>query len=308
MKKIVLTSIAFLFLLFILGVGCIIGYIYFKAPRYQPFVPSGTLSLDEVAKKGLYFQDMSIEKGLTGWYERGDYIIYFGSKRGGINPWEERILFEAPEFETSTIFSDNKGQRFINQGGSFAELPNNKKISNINQGEVNFLLALDMMNLLKQAKINPALDYEYDAIISGEESLKDGLIDETIEVKTPIELLNYCDRYLFAEKLEIDGTEIINRIMQLYTASDKNNCVNFEQIDNIAVLKKIEEGPNVTRIFLYDKKVFTKEQGNLSTDEKFKLITSNDIFPQVLEFNIDGDSIYEVTKFDGSSKLLGKIK
>ena len=176
MKKKILISIVVLFSLFIIYTGYIFIHAYFKAPRYQSLVPSGTLSLDEVAQKGLHFQDMSIENGLTGWYERGDYIIYFSSKRKERNPWDERILFEAPEFGNVVIFSDNKRQNFIVSGlgiNDVVNLPDKKRDSKIDQEEVNFILVLEMIEILKQTKIDPKLDYEYDAIVSGEESLKE---------------------------------------------------------------------------------------------------------------------------------------
>ena len=170
MKKILLVSLVAVIVLLLLGY---VGFVIARAPRYAPTVPSGELSLENAAQLGLHIDKMSVEEGLTGWYERDEYIVYFGSKRAEVNPWIERILFEAPKFATYTAWEDNRDMIFIgNVGGdgSILDLPDNQKVSEIDQTEnvLNFILSSEAIALLKQTSIDPALDYEYDALINSE--------------------------------------------------------------------------------------------------------------------------------------------
>ena len=125
------------------------------------------------------------------------------------------------------------------------------------------------------------------------------------QVDPKTEPLNYCGRIFNAEKVEIDGVDIVDRIMQLYIAEDINNCVNFEQIENIAVIKDPEG--DMIAIYLYEAKALAEEDKQLSPDKQLEKIFSNVSYPQVNEFGISDGDIYAVSKIDGSSRLLGKI-
>ncbi|OGI35549.1 MAG: hypothetical protein A2259_00285 [Candidatus Moranbacteria bacterium RIFOXYA2_FULL_43_15] len=126
------------------------------------------------------------------------------------------------------------------------------------------------------------------------------------QMTVPAETLNYCGKSFVAEKMEINGVDIVDRILQLYTTKDKNNCTNFDQIKNIAVLKSIEG--SVTRIILYEKEALTEVDRRLPIDKQLEKVFNNVNYPEVNEFDIDGDSIYETSRLDGSSKFSGKIK
>lgn len=155
---------------FIFAGVLVVGYLAVQ-PSYRPAAPSGGMSIDEAAREGLHIEAMTVSSGLIGWYERGDYVIYFGSKRGTINPWIERVFFEAPYYETEVIIADNKGLEFSVRGGRSGKdslkLPSNKKPSVLDQSSVNFILMEEMIEILKRTTIESSLDYEYDAIVSG---------------------------------------------------------------------------------------------------------------------------------------------
>jgi PBP1b-binding outer membrane lipoprotein LpoB len=120
------------------------------------------------------------------------------------------------------------------------------------------------------------------------------------------ETLNYCGKSFVAEKVEIDGVSIANRILQLAIAKDKNNCINFEQTKNIAVLKIING--NTTSIILYEKASLTDADRQLSTDKQLEKIRSNADYPQVNEYEIKAGSIEQLSAMGGQGTILGKVK
>ena len=120
------------------------------------------------------------------------------------------------------------------------------------------------------------------------------------------ETLNYCGKNFIAEKMEINGVDIVNRILQLSVAENKETCRNFEQIENIAILKTIEG--NTINIKLYESKALSESDRKLSIEKKLEKINSNINFPQTNEYQIKGDTIYTIGKIgDGSEHILGKL-
>jgi FlaG/FlaF family flagellin (archaellin) len=127
--------------------------------------------------------------------------------------------------------------------------------------------------------------------------------DNPTDVST--ETLNFCGKKFIAEKLEVNGVDIVKRCLELFLAK-KDNCVNFDQIKNIAVLKTTE-GP-ATRFIFYEKNALSDADRKLPVRKQLEKIFKNTSYPQVNEFDLEGNSIFTVSGFDGSSHFLGKLK
>lgn len=120
------------------------------------------------------------------------------------------------------------------------------------------------------------------------------------------EILSFCGKKFVADKLEINGVDMVKRCLELYLTKDKGNCANFDQIKNIAVLKTTE-GP-ATRFIFYEKKALSDTDRKLPVRHQLEKIFNNTNYPQVIEFNLEGNSIFTVSGLDGSSHILGKLK
>jgi type II secretory pathway pseudopilin PulG len=121
------------------------------------------------------------------------------------------------------------------------------------------------------------------------------------------ETLSFCGRKFIAEKLEVNGVDIVKRCLELYLAQDKESCVNFDQIKNVAVLKTTGDIP-ATRFIFYEKNALSDADRKLPVRKQLEKIFNNPNYPQVNEFDLEGNSIFTVSEFDGSSQFLGKLK
>jgi hypothetical protein len=129
--------------------------------------------------------------------------------------------------------------------------------------------------------------------------------DNPTDVST--ETLNFCGKKFIAEKLEVNGVDIVKRCLELYLAQDKESCVNFDQIKNVAVLKTTGDIP-ATRFIFYEKNALSDADRKLPVRKQLEKIFNNPNYPQVNEFDLEGNSIFTVSEFDGSSQFLGKLK
>ncbi|MEI7426248.1 MAG: hypothetical protein WCK16_05010 [Candidatus Moraniibacteriota bacterium] len=128
------------------------------------------------------------------------------------------------------------------------------------------------------------------------------------QTAVPTETLNYCGKSFVAEKVEISGVSVINRLMQLAIAKDKDSCINFEQFKNIAAVKKTDGGSTI--ITLYEKEALTDSDKQLPIDKQLEKINSGNVDPAIIvEFEIQADSsVYSISAMGGPNTLLGKLK
>lgn len=121
------------------------------------------------------------------------------------------------------------------------------------------------------------------------------------------EILSYCGKSFVTEKMEINGVDIVNKLMQLSIAKDKNNCFNFEQLKNIGVVKKTDR--NSTFITLYEKEVLSDAEKQLPIGEQLDKIYKSNIYTMIVEFEIKEDSsVIQMDGNGGTGTLLGKIQ
>jgi hypothetical protein len=125
---------------------------------------------------------------------------------------------------------------------------------------------------------------------------------------TPTETLNYCGKSLSAEKVEMNGVDLVNRLIQLSVAKDKDSCNNFEQFRNIAVVKKIDGASTI--VTLYEKEALADADRQLPVDKQLEIIYKGNADPAIIvQFEIKADSsIYSISAMGGPNTLIGKLK
>lgn len=124
--------------------------------------------------------------------------------------------------------------------------------------------------------------------ISVKEEQAKAVIESVDQQEVLTEKLQYCGRALVAQKMEIDGVDIINRILQLDQSSLCENLIaNLGSSNEVRVEKEV----------LNDYTLF-----RLGTDG------SGEWTYGIAEFSLRGNKLNRVGSFDGTENEIGTLK